>query len=115
MTEQLHLDIHPAPLQPGIGATIDDRFHDFHQRNAWVYTALETMTAELVAAGQRRVGMKMLVEVLRWRYFRQTFDRSSPFRLNNSYTSRYARLLVQNHPEWHGVFETRRLHTASAA
>lgn len=109
MTEQLTLDVPIQPLVAGIGATIDERFHDFHRRNAWVYTALETMTAELVASGQRRGGMKMLVEVLRWRYFRQTFDTSSPFRLNNDYTSRYARLLLAAHPEWDRVFETREL------
>jgi hypothetical protein len=115
MTEQLLLNIDPAPLQPGEGDTIDDRFRDFHQRNAWVYRALEAMTADLVAGGQHRIGMKMLVEVLRWRYFRTTFDRSSPFRINNDYTSRYARLLLAEHPEWGGVFETRHLRTASAA
>lgn len=115
MSEQLHLDDDVAPLQPGRGDTIDDRFRDFHQRNGWVYTALEAMTADLVLAGQRRVGMKMLVEVLRWQYARQTLDQSSPWRLNNNHTSRYARLLLEQHPEWDGVFETRHLRTAAAA
>lgn len=113
MTEQLHLDIHPAPLQPGTGATIDDRFHDFHRKNPWVYAALEAMTADLIASGQRRIGMKMLTEVLRWRYYRQSIG--SRFKLDNSLTSRYARLLIAEHPEWDGVFETRRLHTPVSA
>lgn len=106
-TEQLTLDI--APLVPAVGVTLEERFQSFHDGNGWVYRALEAMTAELVTAGQKRIGMKMLIEVLRWRYFRQTFDTSSPFRLNNSYTSRYVRLLIANHPEWAGVFETREL------
>lgn len=110
MPEQLALDI--APLVPAVGTTIDERFTSFHEQNGWVYRALEAMTADLITAGQRRVGMKMLVEVLRWRYFRQTFDPSSPFRLNNDYTSRYARLLLADHPEWAGVFETRELRSA---
>lgn len=109
MTDQLTLDVDIRPLIAATGATIDERFRDFHTQNAWVYTALEAMTIEMLAAGQRRVGMKMLVEVLRWRYFRQTFDPSSPFRLNNDYTSRYARLLIAAHPDWAGVFETREL------
>lgn len=109
MSDQLTLDVDIAPLVPATGTTIDERFQDFHQQNGWVYRQLEAMTADLLAAGQRRVGMKMLVEVLRWRYFRQTFDPSSPFRLNNDYTSRYARLLIAEHPEWAGVFELREL------
>lgn len=109
MTDQLTFDVDIAPLIPASGATIDERFRDFHTQNGWVYRQLEAMTTELVAAGQRRVGMKMLVEVLRWRYFRQTFDPSSPFRLNNDYTSRYSRLLIADHPEWADVFETREL------
>jgi hypothetical protein len=105
--EQLEFDI--WPLVPAVGKTIDERFASFHHANGWVFRALELMTGDLVAGGQRRVGMKMLIEVLRYRYFRQTFDPSSPFRLNNDYTSRYTRLLVAAHPEWADVFETREL------
>jgi hypothetical protein len=96
-------------------ASIDERFTAFHHANRWVYQQLEVMTAELLLSGQTRVGMKMLIEVLRWRYFRQTFDTSSGFRLNNDYTSRYARLLLATHPEWDGVFEIRALASERAA
>lgn len=110
MTEQLTLNI--APLIPAVGDTIQDRFESFHASNAWVYEALEQMTADLVARGRRRVGMKMLVEVIRWNYARQTVDPASGFRLNNDYTSRYARLLIDAHPTWADVFETRELRAA---
>ena len=106
-TEQLMFDV--APLVPAVGVTIQERFDSFHAANGWVYRALERMTADLLSRGRSRVGMKMLVEVIRWNYSRQTTDPASQFRLNNDYTSRYARLLTDAHPEWAGVFETRTL------
>ena len=116
MTDQLTFDIAPI-VQPShtTRASIDERFNEFHHANRWVYQQLEAMTAELITAGQKRIGMKMLIEVLRWRYFRQTFDTTSGFKLNNDYTSRYARLLLTAHPEWAGVFETRALSSERAA
>lgn len=105
--EQLVFDT--APLVPAVGVTIQDRFDSFHDANGWVFRALEQLTTDLVRRGRRRVGMKMLVEVIRWNYSRQTTDAASTFKLNNDYTSRYARLLVDAHPEWADVFETREL------
>ena len=34
------------------------------------------------------------------------------FKLNNSYRSRYTRLLLDRHPEWTDVFQTRELKAA---
>ena len=92
--------------------SIQEAFDRFHAANPWVYTELRSMTLELVRAGRDRIGMKMLFEVLRWRWLRATTDTSSTFHLNNSYTSRYARLIAENTPELEGVFETRRIKTA---
>lgn len=94
----------PAP-QPG--ATLDERFAAYHQANPWIARRLDEMTAELAAAGRTRVGIGMLFEVLRWEAARSTTG--DPFRLNNSYRSRYARLLIERRPEWADVFELRRL------
>lgn len=114
MTEQLSLDMHPLVTPTThAGATIAERFDAFHQANAWVLDALEQMTADLIRRGRHRVGMKMLVEVIRWNYARHTSTQNSgDFKVNNDFTSRYARLILDRHPEWHGVFETRELRAA---
>lgn len=91
------------------GATAQERFEAFHRANPAVYDALERMTAELVAAGRTRVGIGMLFEVLRWQH--QLRTAGGDFKLNNNFRSRYARLLMDRHPEWNDVFELRRLHT----
>lgn len=88
--------------------TIQQQFEAFHRANPHVYRRLVDMTRQLLDQGHRRVGIGMLFEVLRWEHM--TTTSSTPFKLNNTLRSRYARLLVSEHPEWDGVFETRRLH-----
>ena len=92
------------------GDSIQSRFERFHDANPWVLTKLEEMTGELVARGRRRVGIAMLFEVIRWEHLRSTTG--DPFRLNNSFRSRYVRLMIHRHPEWADVFETRETRSA---
>lgn len=93
----------------GQAETIQEQFANFHQLNPWVATALESLTADYLAAGAKRVGIGMLFEVLRWRYVRAT--EGNEFHLNNNFRSRYVRLLIERHPEWSPVFEVRVLRT----
>ena len=80
-------------------------FDNFHARNPQVYRELEAMAAQMVARGRRKIGIKMLFEVLRWNYYLNTTG--DDFRLNNNYAPSYARLILQNHPDWQGLFELR--------
>lgn len=98
------------PIVPAQGATIQARFADFHANNPWVAVALERLARQWLDHGHTRVGAKMLTERLRWEYGIRTHG--DTFRLNNSYTSRYVRLLIENHPEWSDAFETRELRAA---
>ncbi|MEV0445905.1 hypothetical protein AB0I84_10455 [Streptomyces spectabilis] len=98
---------HPGP--GGAGASIQDRFEMFHQLNPWILEQLKVLTADCAARGLRRIGIGMLFEVLRWQYGRATCG--EPFRLNNDFRSRYVRIMVEQHPEWSSLFETRELRT----
>lgn len=113
-TTQLHLDLGTIASDPDApdDLTIQQAFERFHGLNPWVYEALAALTADYVTQGQRRVGIRMLWEVLRWRYNRQTRDPNSLFKVNDHYHSRYVRLLIEQHPEWAEVFETRVLRAA---
>ena len=88
-------------------ATPRERFEAFHARNPKVYEELERMTSELVLRGRKHFGIKMLFENLRYNYYLTTEDPNSDFKLNNSYTAFYSRLLMANHPDWQGIFELR--------
>ena len=105
-SEQLALTIEPLRYPaPDPAASIQDRFEAFHALNPWVYTAFVQLTDDWLARGRTRIGMKMLTELLRWEYGRQTTG--SEFKLDISFTSRYARLLIDEHPHFAPAFETR--------
>lgn len=92
-----------------MSAELEQGFRDFHGANPHVYVRLVELARQLRERGHRRVGMKMLFEVLRWEHaLRTTGD---DFRLNNNYTAYYARLVMEREPDLDGIFETRELRT----
>lgn len=86
---------------------IDREFAAFHAENPSVMTELVRLTREARTRGLQRVGMKMLFEVVRWDHALRTSG--SAFRLNNNFTSRYARAIMAAHPDLAGVYEVREL------
>lgn len=103
-------DFNPNPPAAKSGATIEEKFQEFHAMNPWVLEELVRMTRELVAQGHTRVGMKMLFEVLRYSWMiRNVNSNDREWRLCNSYTAYYARLVMATNPDLDGVFETRTL------
>lgn len=100
MTAQIAFDFTQA-------ITPAEKFDEYHRLNPQVYSALEQMARDLINKGRRKVGIKMLMEVLRWNYQMQTQDPNSDFKINNNYAPYYARLLIQNNPTWADVFELR--------
>lgn len=99
-------DREPAPI-----GRIQAAFEEFHRKNPHVYRILEELAAEWLARHQA-VGVKMLWEVLRWRLGVRTDVDETEYRLSNNYTSRYARLLLANHPEWRERIHVRQLRAA---
>jgi hypothetical protein len=105
MLEQQHT-LEFTPLYRG--ETLQDRFERFHAANPEVYRSLVRLARQAAARGHRRIGIGMLFEVLRWEHALQT---SEEFKLNNSYRSRYVRLIEANEADLRGLFETRSLLT----
>src|SRR5262245_52039870 len=88
-----------APIQQ---AAIDVAAHDlygawlaFHTGHPEVYRLLETLALELAHQG-RKFGVKRIYEDARWDYKLPGSDRE--FKLSNSYTAYYARLLLERNP-----------------
>lgn len=88
--------------------SISERFALFHAANPWVANVLEHLAADWLRT-HNTVGVKALAEVVRWQYGRTT---TADFRLNNSYVSHYARLLIERHPEWGDAIHLRTLRAA---
>lgn len=86
---------------------IADRFVAFHRFNPEVYWNLVALALELKESGWQRVGVRMLIERLRWLHAQRT--RGDRFQVNNSFGPYYARLIMAHEPALAGFFETRAL------
>lgn len=87
---------------------IEKKFLAFHKENPEVLDILVDLALQAKRAGKRKIGIKMLWEVMRWNRFLETNDPDG-YKLNNNFPSRYARLMMENHPELDGLFEIRKL------
>ncbi|WUA94074.1 hypothetical protein OHO81_09845 [Streptomyces pseudovenezuelae] len=94
-----------ASLRAGSRPPLTDRCMAFDAEHPYVYSALERLTADQVAADSTRVGPKALFEDLRWQ------PPAGVRGLNNSFTTLYARTLIEDHPQWASAFELRRRRT----
>ena len=88
--------------------SIQERFERFHAENPHVYAGLRRLALAARERGVERIGIEMLYSVLRWEHTLKTNDPAG-FKLNDHYTSRYARLLMEREPALAGLFETREL------
>lgn len=106
-TDHAQLDLFgPEEVFYPEGATLAERFEIFHQANPGVFRALVRLAMERRRAGITRGRIKALFEILRDRHELET--RGDDWKLNNSYTAFYARLMMDTVPELRGWFETRR-------
>jgi hypothetical protein len=101
---ELHELILPAHVE-GENLSIEDRFLRFHHANPWLLEAYAQLARQYAKGGAQRVSVNMLTEVLRYSHGRVRGD--EPWRINNSFRSHYARLLIATYPEFDGLFETR--------
>jgi hypothetical protein len=97
-------------LAPDRELTTMEKFSLFHVQNPQVFKALEEMTEQMVKRGRSKLSVKMMIEVLRWSYYLTTNDPNSEFKINNSYSSLYVRLLIDTHREWENLFQLREVH-----
>ncbi|WP_420036064.1 hypothetical protein ACN2WE_31020 [Streptomyces sp. cg28] len=102
---QMLLPISRPSFRAGSRPTLTDRFLAFDAEHPYVYRALERLTAERLATGATRVGLKALFEDLRWQL------PAGVRGLNNDFTALYARKLIEDHPHWAPAFELRRRRT----
>jgi len=86
---------------------LEAKFQEFHAENPQVYTALRDRALQLRRKGWNHYGIKAIVEVVRFHRALETTD--PDFKLNNNYSSRYARILMDEEPELAGFFQTREL------
>jgi hypothetical protein len=97
---------------PSRGESLQMRFERFHREHPEVYKELVRLARQKLAARARKgrqlhIGIGNLVEAVRW----HEDDDDAPVlpQINNSYRSRYARLMAEQEPDLRDVFEMREL------
>lgn len=83
------------------------RFLQYHEANPHVYEAVREVVISLKRKGWQRYGAKSCFELLR--FHSNVWAATEGWKLNNDYTSRYARLLMEQEPELAKFFSLRRL------
>ena len=90
-------------------ATIEERFARFLERHPEVYSEFKRIAGDLLAHGIRHYGAKAIMEVIRFHRAMSGQDAQEPFKINNNYTSRIARKLMDEDERFVDFFEIREL------
>lgn len=100
--------------------TIQENFEDFHAANPHVYEMFIFFFKELLRLGHKRISPRFVMERIRWEMMAPTIaspgagwhvSAGKPFKINNNFSSRYARLLLKMHPAAEKVIEIREIKT----
>jgi hypothetical protein len=97
-----------AAPQEDAKRTIQERFEDFHARHPEVYEQIVHYAMMVKRAGHLRYSIDACIQRVRWHF---QFEHSSrfDFKINDHFSSRYARLVMDREPSLEGFFETRGL------
>lgn len=85
--------------------TIQEKFEEFAEENPHVLVDLVDLARKLKDRGHTQYSMKGLFEVLRHRHALKTT--AEDYKLNNNFTAHYARLIMDQYPEFEGFFHLR--------
>jgi len=89
--------------------SIQEAFAEFHAAHPQVYIDFKALATQLYEKGWRHYGAGTIYEVMR--YHKDTSDGrdTEPYKLNNDYRSRYARMLMEEDERFVSFFEIRSL------
>ena len=91
------------------GINIKQAFELFDKANPEVYNLFEMKALTAYQMGKNKMSSKLIINVIRWEAFIQTEDKFSTFKINDAYTSHYARKFALNNPSLKNLFNYREL------
>jgi hypothetical protein len=86
---------------------IQKKFNKFHSENPIVYRELVRLARVAKVQGLQHYGAKAMLEALRFNLILKC--QGYAFKINNNFTSRYARMISKKESDLRGFFETRKL------
>lgn len=81
-----------------------DDFLKYHHDNPEIYRAFKRYAFRAINRGYRHWGAKSVFEVIRWE---TGLTGNDDFKVNNNYTALYARMFMDEYPQYAGFFRTR--------
>ena len=94
------------------GKTIKESFEAFDLANTHVYSAFEAEALRAAKRGRTKLSSKQIIGYIRWNFMMNTDDSESTFKINDSFTSHYARKFAQLNPGLKSLFNYRGLRSA---
>jgi hypothetical protein len=86
------------------------RFEEFDNKNPHIYEEFKRLALEYIGANNYKLSSKDIISVIRWHTDLKTLTdkkKSGKFRINDVFTSRYARKFIEEFPDHKDRFETR--------
>lgn len=98
--------------QEATGKSIDDAFTIFHNKNPRVYEVFLEQCLRAVSLKRTKISAKQIIGYVRW-HVSMTTETTDGFKINDAFTSRYARLFADKYPQYKDLFNYRELRSGT--
>jgi len=88
--------------------TLTDKFNQYHRDNPQVYELFKRFTFMAIKRGHNRLSAWMIANRIRWETSIETFS-VDEYKISNDYIALYARMFMQDHPQYDGFFKTKEM------
>ena len=89
------------------GKSIQEKFEEFDKENPLVYSLFKQQVLKAIAKGKKKISAKTVLGFIRWQIqFQTTCD---VYKINDAFTSRYARKFIEEFEEHKEIFHFRNL------
>ena len=87
---------------------INKDFNAFHEAHPEIYNLFCRYALNLIRAGCVRYSADAILHIIRYKQVVKK-EGEDPYKINNNFTSRYARKFIEDNPKYYGFFELRSL------
>lgn len=101
-------------FQEQTGKSIKESFEEFNKKNPHVYDMFKGQVYRAKSKNRSKVSSKAIINWMRWEVSINTKS-ADVYKINDAFTSHYARLFIKDHPQYADMFELRELRDGSEA
>lgn len=89
------------------GKSIQEKFLEFDKENPLVYELFKGQVLKAITHGKKKISAKTVLGFIRWEIQFQTIG--DIYKINDAFTSRYARKFAEELPKYSNIFHFRNL------